>query len=267
MEENNSLRVKGYIRVSTEEQEKGGVSLADQRRRLKAQAEAKNFPEITLLEEPEAISASKISKRTAYQELLELIEAKEVDVIMVTATDRIFRDMREEWNLRDEWKTQGIRFIAIDEGIDEIQGEHEHPDKKMTRTILAAMRQREREITQWRTLKAMKHKMEVLEKRGGEVPDFGYDIDEVPRPTRKNPQGKLRLLKKNEEETTTVELMLELDGRGYSLRQICAELEARGILTKTGNARWQPRVVSRILKREAIRRDLSDDKSQVAQKG
>ena len=48
-----------------------------------------------------------------------------------------------------------------------------------------------------------------------------------------------------------LELVRELRGRGWSLRQIGAELERRGTLTKTGRGTWNPKVVAGLLKKRA----------------
>ncbi|MSR83012.1 MAG: hypothetical protein EXS58_08820 [Candidatus Latescibacteria bacterium] len=53
------------------------------------------------------------------------------------------------------------------------------------------------------------------------------------------------------DEQRVLELVRELRDRGWSLRQIGAELERRGTLTKTGRGTWHPKVVAGLLNRAA----------------
>jgi len=71
--------------------------------------------------------------------------------------------------------------------------------------------------------------------RVGQVP-MGFDADA---------DGRLHL---NEDEQKALKIIRELHGRGWTLRAICAELEQRGIKTKKGKAKWQPKTVARIAK-------------------
>ena len=85
------------------------------------------------------------------------------------------------------------------------------------------------------TQKALLLKKAKGEKTGGTVP-YGFDVDA---------QGRLS---PNEGEQDALKAIVDLHGRGWSLRAICAEMEARGIKTKTGKTTWQPKVISRLLK-------------------
>ena len=78
-------------------------------------------------------------------------------------------------------------------------------------------------------------KKERGEKTGGTVP-YGWDADADGR------------LTPNESEQAVLEAIENLRDRGWSLRAICAEMEARGVKTKTGKTTWQPKVISRLLK-------------------
>ena len=83
---------------------------------------------------------------------------------------------------------------------------------------------------------ALAHKKANGEKTGGTVP-FGYKVR----------SGKLS---RNAEEQKAVSLILDLSRKGQSLRGICRELEAAGVVRKQGSLTWHPQVVADILQRE-----------------
>ena len=61
------------------------------------------------------------------------------------------------------------------------------------------------------------------EKTGGEVP-YGFDVDADGR------------LTPNQSEQETLQAITDLRSRGWTLQAICDEMEARGVMTKTGYA-------------------------------
>ena len=70
---------------------------------------------------------------------------------------------------------------------------------------------------------------------GGAVP-FGFNLD-----------ADGQHLQVNENEQQVIELMRQLRERGQSYRQIGAELERRGVVTKGGKQTWHPQVVKQAL--------------------
>jgi len=73
-------------------------------------------------------------------------------------------------------------------------------------------------------------------KTGGDIP-FGY-------------RGEAGRLVPDAEEQKAVRLVLDLHGKGESLRDIGRALEAAGIARKGGSRTWHPQAVQRIIKRE-----------------
>ena len=69
------------IRVSTEDQAREGFSLSEQEKRLRAMCEYKDY-EIYKLYKDAGISA-KNDKRPAYQEMLEDVKNKNINVILL----------------------------------------------------------------------------------------------------------------------------------------------------------------------------------------
>jgi len=219
----------GYCRVSTEDQAKEGVSLDNQKSKIKAYCQLKDLSLSEIVEDA-GISAKNL-KRPGVQRVLKLARKRQIDAIVVYKLDRIFRsttDALETTKLFDKW---GVSFHSIEETLD--------TQSAMGRfffTLIAALAEMERRIIGERTKAALSHKRSRNEKTGGDVP-YGYDL---------SPAG---ILMKNETEQGVIRLIRDLNKDGYSLRKICRELEREGHLTKKGNAIWQPSTIWKILKR------------------
>ena len=219
----------GYVRVSTEDQAKEGVSLDNQKAKIEAYCQLKDL-ELSEIVEDAGISAKNL-KRPGVQKVLRMARKKQVDAIVVYKLDRIFRstvDALETTKMFDKW---GVSFHSIEETLD--------TQSAMGRfffTLTAALAEMERRIIGERTKAALSHKRSRNEKTGGDVP-YGYDL---------TPAG---ILIKNHTEQKGIRLIRRLHQKGYSLRGICTELEREGYKTKRGNSKWHPQTVAGILKR------------------
>jgi len=219
----------GYIRVSTEDQAKEGISLDNQKSKIEAYCQLKDLDLSEIIEDA-GISAKNL-KRPGVQKVLNLARTKQVDAVVIYKLDRIFRstvDALETTRLFDKW---GVSFHSIEETLD--------TQSAMGRfffTLTAALAEMERCIIGERTKAALSHKRSRNEKTGGDVP-YGYNL---------TPAG---ILIKNNNEQNVIRLIRRLNRDGYSLRKICRELEKEGHLTKRGNAVWHPQTISSILKR------------------
>ncbi len=219
----------GYVRVSTEDQAKEGVSLDNQKAKIEAYCQLKDSELIEVVEDA-GISAKNL-RRPGVQKVLRMARKNQVDAIVVYKLDRIFRstvDALETTKMFDKW---GVSFHSIEETLD--------TQSAMGRfffTLTAALAEMERRIIGERTKAALSHKRSRNEKTGGDVP-YGYDL---------TPAG---ILIKNHTEQKGIRLIRRLHQKGYSLRRVCKELEQEGHRTKRGNTHWHPQTVSGILKR------------------
>jgi len=220
----------GYIRVSTEDQAKEGVSLDNQKLKIEAYCQLKDLDLSEIIEDA-GISAKNL-KRPGVQKVLKLARKKQVDAIVVYKLDRIFRstvDALETTKLFDKW---GVSFHSIEETLD--------TQSAMGRfffTLTAALAEMERRIIGERTKAALAHKRAKRESIGGYAPPYGYDLDDTSH------------LIRNDFEQRGIKLIKSLHMIGNSLRVICQELRANGYRTKTGKDEWNPKTVSMILKR------------------
>lgn len=79
-----------YIRVSTEDQAREGFSLPEQKERLEAMCKYKGY-QIYKVYEDAGISAKNIKDRPAFNELLEDIKKKKINIIVALKLDRVTR--------------------------------------------------------------------------------------------------------------------------------------------------------------------------------
>jgi DNA invertase Pin-like site-specific DNA recombinase len=221
----------GYVRVSTEDQAKEGISLDNQKSKIEAYCLLKDL-DLSEIVEDAGISAKNL-KRPGVQRVLKLARKKQVDAVVIYKLDRIFRSTTDALETTKMFERHGVSFHSIAETLD--------TQSAMGRfffTLTAALAEMERRLIGERTKAALSHKRSRNEKTGGDIP-YGYDL---------TPAG---ILIKNETEQRVIKTIRRLNKDGYSLRGICRELEKVGHLTKRGNAVWQPSTISKILNRRS----------------
>ncbi len=218
----------GYVRVSTEDQAKEGVSLDNQKSKIKAYCQLKDL-DLSEIVEDAGLSAKNL-KRPGVQKVFKLARKEQIDAIVVYKLDRIFRSTTDALETTKMFEKWGVSFHSIEETLD--------TQSAMGRfffTLTAALAKMERRIIGERTKAALAHKRSKSEKTGGDIP-FGYDLA----------QG---ILVKNDEEQGVIRLIKRLHDQGFSLRGICTELEGEGHKTKRGNTIWHPETIAHIIKR------------------
>ena len=107
------LRVALYIRVSTEDQAKSGISLPAQEHALLRHAKEHNYKIVDVYRD-EGYSARKpVSKRPVMLRLLEDVKAGKIDRILFTKFDRWSRNCREYHNTQAILEAHGVTWQAI----------------------------------------------------------------------------------------------------------------------------------------------------------
>lgn len=238
-------RVVGYIRVSSAEQVRDGESLERQREQIESYCRLKGLGAVEIISD-EGVSGFK-DNRPGFQKLIQLCTQKQVRVVIVYDLSRLSRSVRSTLAfVEDVIQKHGIEFVSIQQDIDTTS-----PMGKAFLSLIATFNQLYRDEISFKTKAALKHKKSKSEKTGGVIP-FGYQLVEG---------GRLAALPS---EASTVAFMHQLRKKGMSLREIVAELHAKGIPTKTGKAKWNPKMVKAVLERQieaiACNPSLSDSK-------
>ncbi len=222
------MKAIGYIRVSTQGQVEDGVSLDAQEAKVRSWADLNNAAEVVIFRD-EGISGKRSDNRPGLQDALAMVGKG--DALVVYSLSRLSRSTKDTLILSEILLKKEADLVSLSEKIDTTTAAG-----KMVFRMLAVLSEFERDQISDRTRFALAHKKANGEKTGGTVP-FGYKVR----------SGKLS---RNAEEQKAVRLILDLAGKGETLRGICRALEAAGITRKQGSRSWHPQVVSDILQRE-----------------
>jgi site-specific DNA recombinase len=218
------MRAIGYIRVSTEDQANGGVSLDSQKAKIKTYCDLKDIELMEIIEDA-GISA-KDMKRPGAKKVLEMASQKEVDAVIVYKLDRMFRSTIDALNTTRMFDTLGVSFHSIHESLDT-----KSALGNFFFTLTAALAEMERRLIGERTQVALQHKKAKGE-RIGHIP-FGYRLadDEIH-------------LTKDTGEQAVLKNITSMRRKGLSIRKIADHLNAREILNR--GAPWNPMSVTRV---------------------
>jgi DNA invertase Pin-like site-specific DNA recombinase len=229
------MKAIGYIRVSTEEQATEGVSLDAQRKTIEAYATLRGLELVEIIVDEGVSGGKELASRSGGSRVSELANRGKVDAVIACKLDRLFRDAADCLNTTKAWDRKSVSLHLIDVG-----GQSIDTSSTMGRfflTMMAGVAEMERNMIRDRTKAAMDHKRACGQRISRYAP-FGFVFDgdmlvEVPA------------------EQAILADMRELRAAGLSLQKICDELERRGVKTKSGNDKWQPMSVSKILARAA----------------
>jgi site-specific DNA recombinase len=222
------MKAIGYIRVSTGRQAAEGVSLDAQEGKVRAWAGQAGASEVVIFRD-EGLSGKKVKNRPGLQAALDAVGKG--DVLVVYSLSRLSRSIRDTLNLSEHLQRRGADLVSLSEHIDTTGA-----GGRMVFHMLAVLAEYERELIGERVTGIWQYKRQRGEKTGGDVP-FGYRVR----------KGRLY---KDAQEQKAIALIMDLHGKGTSLRDICRALEAAGYSRKGGKRTWHPQAVLRIIKKE-----------------
>ena len=111
------LRAVGYVRVSTEEQVRGGISLNLQHSKIHAYAELEGFELVEIISD-EGISGSSIKGRPSMKRVLDLARNHQIDCIVTWKLDRLARNTSESLDIATLCQKNGVALHSITEKLD-----------------------------------------------------------------------------------------------------------------------------------------------------
>ena len=220
-----SVKAVGYIRVSTEEQVREGVSLDNQRKRIELFCGAKEW-ELSHIYADEGVSGGSL-KRDGIQELIKDCKRGQFDVVVIYKLDRLTRSVKDLGFLIELFDKSSVAFSSVSDNFDTTTA-----NGKLVLHILGSVAQWERDIISERTRDAMAHKKEEREIYSP-LP-LGYEVGE---------SGKLI---ENEKELAIVKQIRTLRKRGLSYQRIADRLNGAGVPTKKG-CKWYGSSVGKVL--------------------
>ena len=215
----------GYIRVSTEEQAKNGLSLRSQESTIKTYAKLKKLSPVEVIRDSES---GKTLKREGMQRLVSVCQQGQVRHLIVYKLDRLTRRTRDLLELvEDVFVANGVCFHSVTENIDTTG-----PLGKFFLTLMGALAQMERELIVERIKDALKEKKRRGEPLGS--PALGFEAKDKKRV--EDPEG-----------LEVVRYIKTLRRKRLSHREIAKQLNEEEIATKRGG-KWHGSTVSYILK-------------------
>jgi site-specific DNA recombinase len=158
-----------YIRVSTEEQAKQGVSLAAQEEALKNYASALGY-EVFRIYRDEGKSGKDIKGRPEMRQMLADAEARKFQAIFIYKLDRFSRSLRDLIETIEKLKEWNVDFISLQDKIETTSA-----SGKLMFHIISAFAEFERNVTGDRT----KFSMDKRARDGNVVTraPFGYKLE------------------------------------------------------------------------------------------
>ena len=234
-----STRLVGYLRVSTDEQAREGVSVAMQRDRIGAYCVSQGF-ELAGIEDDNGVSGKVAPReRAGLARALATIRRGEADGLVVTKLDRLSRSVRDVLDLADDAQAQRWRLVSMSEQLDT-----ETSQGRFTLTILAALAQLERERISERVTEALGHVARQGRARSRFTP-FGWRTADG-SPTAR--AGDRAQLVPHAEEQAAVRQILALRAAGLGARRIAAALATDARNPRSGRT-WTAEGIATILRR------------------
>lgn len=216
----------GYVRVSTADQAREGVSLKAQREAIKRWAHGNGYRVGNIFQD--AGLSAKTTDRPGLQAALKALQPGQA--LVVYSLSRMSRSTKDAISIADELSKRGCDLVSITESIDTTSAMG-----KLFFTMIAAMGQMERELVGERTRAALDHK-----RRQGEVVSrhcpYGFRRDPS-NPKRLSPVAS---------EIKALRWMSQWRGTGLSLRKIARKLADMGAFNRLGKV-FSPGSISAIL--------------------
>ncbi len=211
----NSSVAIAYLRVSTSEQELGPEA---QRAAIERWATQHGVTVVSWHVDQGISGGAELDKRPGLQLAVDDLEPHNAGVLIVAKRDRLARDVVLAAIIERLVEKKGAKIVsAAGEGGDDVND----PSSMLMRRIVDAFAEYERALIRSRTRAALN----VKKKRGERVGNVAFGF-------RLLADG--RTLDVNEQEQATMGRIMALRLAGVSVRQIVVQLEAEGIVGRTG---------------------------------
>jgi|TARA_R110002153_G_scaffold226969_1_gene379660 site-specific DNA recombinase len=218
-------KVIGYVRVSSLVQKEKGNSIPNQIEKIESYCKLNGYELVDILKD-DGISGMSKSKRKDYLKLIDIMEDRNIDGVVVNDLSRIGRKMSDVVEFVDIIKKKQIEFHSIKEGINNVSNVG-----GLIINILSSINQFEVEMLRNRISEVKQYKKSKNLVYGnliyGKSKDGNRLIDNI-------------------DELKTIKYMKYLRKKGYSYFKISDRLNKRNIKSKNGN-QWYGSGVRNIL--------------------
>ena len=217
----------GYVRVSTDKQADRGVSLEAQVEKIRAMATVHDVELLDVV--VDAGESAKDLDRPGMARVLDLVQSRAVEMVIIAKLDRLTRSVRDLAVLLEQFQRRGVSLVSVAESLDTGSA-----SGRLVLNIMVSVSQWEREAIGERTRDAMAHKRANFEFNGNAP--FGFRLAADKRHVEPEPGEQAILLR-----------IQTLRKSGKSLRKIADQLNRLEIRTRQGS-QWRHEYVARLLK-------------------
>jgi len=225
------MKTVGYVRVSTDRQAERGVSLEAQAEKIRAMAVVHSVALAEII--VDGGESAKSLNRPGMARLLAMVDAGEVQTVIIAKLDRLTRSVKDLCTLLERFERRGVALVSVAESLDTGSAAG-----RLVLNIMTAVSQWEREAIGERTPDAMRHKRSNGERVGNIPYGFGLAADG-------------RHLQEDPAEQTVLAEILRLRRAGATLRGIATTLNQRAFQTRRGTP-WRLESVVRVIKAELL---------------
>jgi site-specific DNA recombinase len=218
-----------YVRVSTEEQAREGMSIDTQLDKLMAYADFQGWDNLVpFVDEGES---AKDMNRPAMKRLIELVKKGQVARVVTMTVDRLSRNLLDMLNFIELCETHNTAYVCVSLNFDTST-----PIGRMVLQILAAFAEFERAMIASR-VKVNMAQIVTKKKKYLAAPPFGYQFDS---------EGKLVIVP---EEAEWIRKAADMFISGHGYRSIAAFLNNSGLRTRKDKP-WSASTVRNMLTSE-----------------
>jgi DNA invertase Pin-like site-specific DNA recombinase len=229
------MKAVAYTRVSTIGQAEKGVSLEDQKQKIKQYADLYGFSVTEFI--TDGGESAKNLNRPGVQRILSMMKQQEIEVVIVAKLDRLTRSVRDLADIVELANHKNVSLISVNEHIDTGTAAG-----RMILNMLGVISQWERETIGERTQTALEYKKSTGKAYNG-VSLYGYT----------NCRGSLILDQKEQE---IIAVVMNLNEEKHSVSDICRMLEEKGFRTRCGKTKWHSKVVKKIIEDSGLREKI-----------
>jgi site-specific DNA recombinase len=110
------MKTIGYVRVSTDKQSDRGVSLEAQAEKIRAMAVVHGAELIDII--VDGGESAKSLNRPGMARLLSLVDAGEVQTVIIAKLDRLTRSVKDLCTLLERFTRRGVALVSVAESLD-----------------------------------------------------------------------------------------------------------------------------------------------------
>jgi site-specific DNA recombinase len=205
----------GYIRVSTEEQSREGISLEMQAAKIRQYAELNDLTLVEIIEDA-GISGKSVKARPGIQAVMEMVKGRKIDAVICYKLDRLARNTIECLEMAKLMDKAEVALHSISEKLDT-----QSALGRFFFALTASLAEMERNLISERTSAALAQKRANGMKTGGHCP-YGFRADT---------EGQLT---PDQAEQKIISRMRQMRAAGQSHQKIADSLANKGIYTRKG---------------------------------